>query len=1859
MPHNTKSILLSLFTLFTAFNVLAQPVADFSVSLPSPACNPAVASFTNLSTGTPPLSYQWNFGVNAGVNSIFTNPSTTYLNCGTYVVTLTVTDGNGQTDIKTQSITIHCMPTASFITTGASGCAPLVSTLSSTSTAGSGVISSYQWDFGDGSPTGSGSSVTHTYTTQGCKTVTLIVTNSFGCSDDTTLAAAVCVTTKPNITYNATPLNACSAPLTTTYNSNVSGGTAPFSYQWSFPGGSPSSSTNTNPSVTYNSAGTYSSKCIVTDANGCSDTLIKNNYVTVGNLAAQFSITGTQGCIPYTVSVSGMNNVQSWNWTTTPAASPATASGQNASFTFNSPGSYQLCLSVVFNNGCIAQKCTTVVVANTPTANFSASGNVPTCNPPLNITYTNTSIGNNLTYSWSFPGGTPASSTAQNPPVIHYNSCGNYSVSLTVTNAAGCSNTKTISNFVNIDCPVAAFVATPTSGCAPLTVVFNSTASTGTPTQWKWNFGDTGNPNAVQSTQQNPTHVFNNQGCYDVRLIITNAQGCTDTVLITQAVCVGQVPVANFSVGTDTACAGMNVAFTNLSTGTNGGTSYQWDFQNLPFNTQSTQQNPNFNYSDTGWMNVTLIVCNFGCCDTLKIDSAVLIIPPIAKFTVEKNCSTPHTVILHGGSSIDADLYSWQVNGGSASSLTDSTITVTYPSSGSYTIKLTVTNLATGCTDLKTLTIQIRDVHANFSAPSGCHPLSFCFTNSSVDASSYQWKIFDSTGAVIFTSTAAAPCTTLSNMGKYSVQLIATDVNGCVDTMYKPDYIKVWGSIPDFIATPLSGCTPLNVAFTGTYIAPYSTSFNFKYVFGDPLSGNANTANTQNANHTYNQSGSYSVTFYVMDNHGCQDSITKLNYINAFSPAIDFGAIAPNVCLGSPACFFNNTTGNGNITYQWDFGDGNTSTAISPCHNYSANGVYPVTLTATDNGGCVSTMTDSSSISVSMPTANFIADTTNSTCPPLAVNFNNLSTDTDSLTTYLWDFGDGNTSSIQNPFHIYNVAGSYDVMLIATDANGCSDTIIFLNYIIIGGPSASTASIMGSGCIPLNACFSANANNAVTIDWNMGDGNVFSNNLDSICYTYNTPGIFYPQVILSDGNGCNVSIALDTVVVGTPAVNFGSTPNPLCDAGTVSFTDSTYATGPIASWSWNFGDPLSGAANISSIQNPTHFYSAPGLYPVSLSVITASGCSGILVDTIFIYSSSNASLGADDSVICPNQFVAFKDLSTPLGSIINWSWNFGDPLSGAGNNSSQQNPVHQFSIPGSYTVTLTITNSNGCVTSASMPVTVVGNPTAAAGPDASICLNTNTTLNATGGILFNWSPSLGLNDSTIASPIAAPLSTTTYDLVVTDLNGCTATDQVIVTVLPLPSVSAKQDTTICPGQNVQLQAAGATTYSWSPLTGLNNGGIANPTSSTNVSTTYTVTGTDGNGCTNSASVFVNLFPQPVADAGPDVAICYGSTTQLNGNGGINFSWSPAAIVDSANSSTTTTTPVITTTYTLTIVDVNGCSASDNVTVNVNALPVMNAGADVQICFQTSTQLNATGASSYLWSPDSLLSSSTGSLTNSFNDTTTTFYVVGTDVNGCSAMDSVTVFVIPQMIAAVGQGATICPGGVVQLFASGGTQYTWSPSESLDNAFLPNPTSAPLLSTTYTVIVSDGVCDSDTLNVTINVNQSPYCNAGQDYNVPVGTQVILNGQSTQGSTYSWSPSSGLSCTDCLNPEVTATENTTYTLTTTSSDGCKSEDEMVIIVSCEGDLVFVPDAFTPNGDNRNDKFRVRSLGIKELNFFRVYNRWGQIVWETTDFSSSWDGTFKGYKLPPGVYVYDLDAVCSGGENIHKTGNVTLIR
>ena len=1850
-----------IFLLLNSFfyNSEAQVTAAFSVNYQNPNCAPTSVLFNDLSTGAG-LQYEWNFGVNAGVNSTLPSPSTLYLTCGNFVVTLIVTDGTN-IDTATQIINIFCSPVASFNASPLSGCIPLNVLFTSTTTLGSAPISTYFWDYGDGN-TGNLNPVNHNYTISGCKNVTLIVTDANGCNDDTTMANLICIDDQPSASFTSSANVSCSAPFQIDFT-NTSTGTGVLNYQWQFPGGTPAVSIQTNPSVTYNTPGLYDVILIVTNASGCSDTITQSNFAAIASNTADFTMSSASGCVPFTLTVQGLASSPPvlWSWTTTPSAVPPTSNSQNSQFTFNGVGSYQVCLQIEYPGGCLANKCSTIVVANFPNADFTLTGNVYTCNPPQIIDFNNASTGGpGLTYSWQFPGGNPSFWSNGNPPNISYNNCGIYDATLIVTNSAGCSDTFSYDSAAYIDCPAANFVSLPFSGCAPLNTNFLYTGVTGSPTSWQWSFGDPSSGAANISNLQNPSHTYLNVGCYNVRLIVSNALGCADTIIHQNEVCVGNSPSANFSANPPVSCAYHEIAFTNLSTGTDSTTSFQWDFMGSPpFDVMSNSSDPQYLYPDTGWFNVTLVVCNNGCCDTLTIDSMVHILPPIANFFVESTCADPYNITLHGGVSLAADSFMWTVPGGIPSALYDSVITVNYPSNGTYTIQLVVQNFQTGCFDTIIQDIIINNVIADFVADDTtiCSPDQVCFTNLSQNASSYSWAIFNNIGSQVWASNAIDPCRNFNSPGKFSVQLVATDVNGCTDTLYKNLYIYAYGLNLNFTGTPLSGCIPLTVAFSGAATSTVSTVVSFYWNFGDTASGNLDTSSIQNPNHIYNDVGSYDVTLITIDNHGCYDTLQIPQYVNPYQPNVSFIAIDSTVCLGESTCFFNSSFG-GSLSYQWDFGDNSTSFQMNPCHTYLSVGDYTVTLIGSDTAGCADTMIRTLYIHVTNPVAAFTADSTYSSCPPLPVNFTSTSTGVDASTTYEWLFGDGSNSNVQNPFHIYNLPGYYDVTLIIHNQFGCDDTLQIDSMISITGPTATVTVSPTSGCNPLNVCFIANSNTTTSYTWDFGDGNVVPFANDSICYTYTIPGTFFPSLLLDNGAGCVYSFPIDSIVAGGPNVNWNPDIPYLCNSGTVIFNDSTFGISPITSWFWTFGDSLSGLNDSSILQNPSHFYDTIGTYIVTLFVNTQNGCTGILSDTVNVYPPPVIGITADDLTPCINTAVNFNYNSTQ--AITSWHWTFGDLLSGINDTSFVSTPSHIFSSAGIYTVTLIASGIGSCGDTTTIDVTVLALPNPNISANTSVCPNASTQLSAGNGVTYSWSPNTYLNNPAIANPVSSPVNNITYTVTVTDVNGCVNVDSVSVSVYPSPVItaSAMVNDTTCSGVAVQLSASGGIQYTWQPAAVLNNNVLQNPTATIFISTTFTVNGTDSNGCTADASVSITVLPNPVIVGGSNATICFGDTTQLTGNGGMNYSWTPTAGLSNPTISNPIANPTITTTYIVSATDSNNCIGTANVIVNVNALPLANAGVDDTICIGFSGQLNASGGLVYVWNPPAYLDNNliSNPLCTPIADITYTVSV--TDINNCYALDSVIVKVLPAPIFNARGDTTVCESQTIQMFASGGTSYSWLPSAGLSNPFDSSTFVTTNNTSIYSVIITDDVCmASDTLQVTITVVPLPTAFAGSDASIIAGDSYSINADASD--VFSWSPPAGLSCTECEDPIASPLENSTYTLSAVNAFGCKAEDSMVIIVNCSDNILYIPNVFSPNGNGKNDVFKVRSSGIRELNFLRVYDRWGELVFESSDQNIGWDGTFKGVQLPPAVYVFYLKAVCGDGFIIERQGNVTLIR
>jgi gliding motility-associated-like protein len=343
---------------------------------------------------------------------------------------------------------------------------------------------------------------------------------------------------------------------------------------------------------------------------------------------------------------------------------------------------------------------------------------------------------------------------------------------------------------------------------------------------------------------------------------------------------------------------------------------------------------------------------------------------------------------------------------------------------------------------------------------------------------------------------------------------------------------------------------------------------------------------------------------------------------------------------------------------------------------------------------------------------------------------------------------------------------------------------------------------------------------------------------------------------------------------------------------------------------------------------------------------------------------------------------------------------------------------------------------------------------------------------------------------------------------------------------------------------------------------------------------------------------------------------------------------------------------------------NGCKDTLIRDITVNELPNISAGDDTVICLKDAAQLQGTGGVSYLWSPATNLSCTNCANPLASPTDTTVYTVIGTDANQCSDTDRVIVGLKYKVDSKVGDGDEICLDESITLSVSGGRIYEWSPSSVLDNGGAATPVAKPRNNTKFMVIAREGSCIPDTNYVEVIVHPKPTVHATGGATIIAGNDAPLNASGDLIKKFSWSPAGTLDCPDCPNPIAKPIRTTDYTITGITEFGCQDSDKVTIIVLCDQSQLFIPNTFTPNGDGQNDMFYPRGVGFDNLRSFRIFNRWGEIVYEKKGFAlndkaTGWDGTFKGRELPPDVFMYMVEADCDNGDIIQWKGDVTLIR
>lgn len=726
-----------------------------------------------------------------------------------------------------------------------------------------------------------------------------------------------------------------------------------------------------------------------------------------------------------------------------------------------------------------------------------------------------------------------------------------------------------------------------------------------------------------------------------------------------------------------------------------------------------------------------------------------------------------------------------------------------------------------------------------------------------------------------------------------------------------------------------------------------------------------------------------------------------------------------------------------------------------------------------------------------------------------------------------------------------------------------------------------------------------------------------------------------------------------------------------CAPFVATFTSATPPTGSGSTYVWY----LAPGQTTSTNPNPTITYTAPGVYTVALVVKDNLTCNkkDSAVTYITIYPKPTALISFTGAG-CSNVISVQANSTGNLGTNPHF-WNFA-PITSTAAALSYTYPAN-----GNYNLSYTVTDLNGCKDVKTQTLSVFSFSPGAV-TSASLCAGKTATLNASGGTSYSWSPTSNLNGSTLAAPQVSPPISTSYSVVITNNTpgyNCTATLVTQVIVLPNPTANFSLNSSPCSNtvitNNFSSGNLGAVPFQWA----FGNGSGPN----TNVAPFYTYPGngtfsvtltvTDINGCqsalTNTIAIF-NFTPGVVSSS----SLCYGNTTTLVAQGGNSYSWTPAASLSSSLTGLTAANPTTTTIYTVQIENnTQGYTCARTLTTQILVRPTPTANFDFNInpCGGGVNFIDQSADEVATWSW-TLTPTRTSTLQYPYN-----FYTAGgqytitlttTNIYGCPNTRTKDLGVpVPPPLRASGD-SSICRGSSIQLAAEGGVSYDWSPPETLDFPALNNPIATPVVTTDYSVnittsqVVNGNVCKF-ILTVKVKVDllsTTPISGNANPAIVTVGDPSQLTYVGQAGALINWLPSG--STTPATGYTVLAYPMRPTTYTAVASRGACTEEVEVQVdaytAGCATKDFFIPNTFTPNGDGNNDILYVRSLKTDEL-YFSVYNRWGELVFETTDATQGWDGRFKGREADSGVFGYYLRVKCANGGETFSKGNVTLIR
>lgn len=1551
-----------------------------------------------------------------------------------------------------------------------------------------------------------------------------------------------------------------------------------------------------------------------------------------------------------------------------------------ATYTATTSGNY----TVLINNGTCSVLSTNsaITVKPMPTGNITPTS-ATICSGASQLLSAN----GGSSYQWSLNGNPISGATGSSYTAT---SSGTYSIMIFNDGCAGPATNTTTINVTNVAAPSVSITATPTGSLTPGTsITFIAVPTNGGATplyQWKVNGVNVGSGSSTFTTST----LVNGDV---VTAVLTSSLSCVMPVTTTSnpitISIAGVTPVVNISASpTGPVCFGTTVTF--MAKPVNGGSSpaYQWKKNGAPVGTNASTFVTN-GLSNGDVISLEMTSNASGASPSLVTSNSIsmAVTPPvIPSVFIAANpgasvCAGSTVTFMatatNGGTN---PIFQWKKNG-----IVIGTNYTTFTTSTLTNGDIITVELTTNATCASPSTLTSNSLAMNITPlPSGTlSPASatFCPGESQLltatGGSSYEWYL---NGTII--SGVTTPSYAATSPGTYSVMIIN---GGCGSFASNTSVISAG-------INPSGNITPATAVICAGSAQLLSTSGGTAYQWqkdGIVIPG------ATNASYSATSTGIYGV---IISNAGCAAPAQNTSTVTV-NP-IPNGTISPSsasICPGGTQTL----STSGGTGYQWSKDGTPISGATEATYIANASGTYSVLIS---NGTCTAAASNVATVTISATPSGSISPATGSICSGGSQVLR-----ASGGTSYQWIRDGIIITGANTADYTATQGGTYSVLIINGTCRGSASNtaVITLSNAPIGTVSPATASICSGGSQTLTAtggtayqwykdgtvitgatadtyvvtlpgnytttifngsCSGPAANTSVISIAPQPSGTI-SPSSTTLCqgssqiltvtggaaYQWYKDGIAIPgaltanytaiqsgiYTVLISNNSCTAWSSNSSVVKVTPLPSSNITPASanICIGGSQVLT----ATGE-GSYQWLLnGNVIPGAveANYTSI--------TPGTYTVNIingTCIAPAANASVITQAV----APSGTITPAISKLCAG---SSQVLTASGGTSYQWRLNGVDIIGATGS-------TYTATLPGTYTVMILNGSCSGLASNTSI-ISVETSPTGSIMPaDVTICMGTSQTLTANGGTSYQW-----FNDGTLlvgeTGPTYAASVAGIYRAIIYNGNcSAPASNESVVTVASSPSgIITPASAAICPGNTQILSTSGGTSYQW-----MRNGaaiaGANEATFTTTEEGTYSVVIINGN-CSAAASntSVVRITSLPTGTISPASAIiCSGSSQKLSTNGGTSYQWLingvpiPGAEADSFVASEPGVYKVV--------INASGCAdtASNTSTITITSPTGLITPATAIICPGGSQLLNATGGDTYQWMRDGIVIP--GATASSYAAFSPGVYTVQIFEDGCTGITSnsalVTTAPIPSGTISPALDS-ICRDESKMLTATGGSSYQWHFNGSPITGAVSSTYNASTAGV-YSVVIFNGICSAKATNTAVIRNR--YQPKGIRYTTVHAAKDKphpLEAKRT-GTSYLWTPVIGLNNAAIRSPLVTTATDKLYTVRIEQLSGCPIIDTVLVKVFDDAEI-YVPSGFTPNGDGRNDLLRPIAVQVVQINYFKVFNRWGEIIYQTNSFDGGWNGTYKGKPQPNDTYIWMFEGKDTNGKVVTAKGTTTLVR